>query len=283
MGPLLPGTVIPALPEPALAVNYSHEAAALFERGELEIDCWKCSPPGTVAGTDLAIDSGIPAYVHFPFDLGKPSFADTDWDEVAQILDDTGTRFVNVHLNAKKSDFLDLSKAGEREAVRERFLRGLSIVVDRFGADRVIAENVIYRGEEGAYIRASVEPDLITEVIAESGCLLLLDTAHATISVRYLGSESVQAYIEALPVDRIAEVHLTGAVHDGNRYRDSMPMTELDWTTAARAIEKIRHGDWRMPWAVALEYGGIGASYEWRSESAVIRDEVARLAELLRG
>ena len=98
-----------------------------------------------------------------------------------------------------------------------------------------------------------------------------------------MGSESVQAYIEALPVDRIAEVHVTGAVHHGNRYRDSMPMTELDWTTAAWAIEKIRHGDWRMPWAVALEYGGIGASYEWRSESAVIRDEVARLAELLRG
>ena len=36
-----------------------------------------------------------------------------------------------------------------------------------------------------------------------------------------------------------------------------------------------------MPWLVAFEYGGIGPNFEWRSESAVIAEQVPRMAALV--
>jgi uncharacterized protein (UPF0276 family) len=157
----------------------------------------------------------------------------------------------------------------------------LDAMVKRFGAERVVAENVIYRGEAGQYLRPSVDPRLISEVIAEAGCLFLLDMAHAVISCSYLGEAHVDRYISALPCDLLGELHITGAVHDGNRLRDSMPLTECDWDLAQWCIQNAFNGSWRKPWVTSLEYGGIGPTYDWRNDPVVIESELRRLGTLL--
>jgi hypothetical protein len=77
-------------------------------------------------------------------------------------------------------------------------------------------------------------------------------------------------------------MHITGAVHDGSRLRDSMPMTEADWDLAEWSLNKALDGAWRRPWIVALEYGGLGPTFEWRSDIGVLESELKRLDKLVR-
>jgi uncharacterized protein (UPF0276 family) len=53
------------------------------------------------------------------------------------------------------------------------------------------------------------EPDFVAEVIAETGCGLLLDLAHARVSADVLGC-SVRDYLAQLPLERAVEFHLSG-------------------------------------------------------------------------
>jgi uncharacterized protein (UPF0276 family) len=265
------------------AINYSAAARRLLEQGAIDFDLWKSAPRPAWQEEARASNPPRPLYLHFPLDVGEPDFAEkNDWDEIARQLDETDTPFLNVHLNARREHFPEVSGDTKSawNAVRDQFLRHLSLVTERFGAERIIAENVIYRGAEGQYLRASVEPELITEVVAQSGCGLLLDTAHARITCAYLDTP-VEAYIEALPVAQLRELHVTGTQHDGNRLRDSMPLSEEDWATVRWVLSHVHAGRWPAPWVAALEYGGIGSSYEWRSDPQVIAKELPILQGLV--
>lgn len=283
-----------------LAINYSPAARTLLEEGAIDFDLWKCAPEHPHLTADArACCVPCPLYLHFPLDVGAPDFAErTDWSEVERLLGETGTPFVNVHLNARREHFPEVNSGTdperERAAVCDRFLRHLGLAAARVGADRLIAENVIYQGEGAPCLRASVEPDLICDVVRESACGLLLDTAHARVTCEYLFEnlsggngrlsveECVTEYIAALPCGRLRELHVTGAQYDLNgRLRDSMPMTDGDWRTARWVLQEVRAGRWPAPWAVALEYGGVGPSYEWRSDPQVIAEQLPELRAML--
>src|SRR5699024_11528494 len=66
----------------------------------------------------------------------------------------------------------------------------INVVADRFGAERVIAENVVYRSYEGDMLRPIIDPDVIARIIRETGCGFLLDTAHARMTCKYLEARS---------------------------------------------------------------------------------------------
>ncbi len=274
---------------PETAVNYSLAAKHLWEQGEISFDRWKCGAPGSSIGPEQAADTGLPSCIHFPLDAGDPAFFESDWDLIKQQMNETGTPFLNLHLNAKRSFFTEASLEGERKMVRDRFLTAVDGACRIFGPDKVICENVIYRGENGPYLRASVEPDLITEVIKETGAGLLLDTAHARITCEYLDGIETLDYLEQLPLEAIREVHVTGSLETDGRLRDSMPMTTVDWLNAFRVLsqcgQKERSGQQRLagrPWLVALEYGGVGKGYEWRSDPMVIKQDLLFLSELVK-
>lgn len=266
------------------ALNFSPAAKVLLADGAIAFDLWKSAPYGPWREEARSSRPPLPLYLHFPLDVGELDFADkTNWEEIERQLGETGTPFVNVHLNARREHFPEAaSPEQERFLVRERFLRNLGLVSERFAPERIIAENVIYRGPEGPYLLASVEPEVISGVIEETGCGLLLNTAHARITCDYLGMP-VKTYIEALPVQRLRELHITGTQHDGNRLRDSMPMSDADWTTARWVMERIKAENYPRPWVVALEYGGIGPGYEWRSDPRVITEELPALSALCAG
>ena len=88
-------------------------------------------------------------------------------------------------------------------------------------------------------------------------------------------------YIAALPLDKLRELHITGVqMHEG-RLRDHLPLTENDWEMTAWASAQIRAGAWACPGVVALEYGGVGPAFEWRSDSGVLSEQVPRLYHLI--
>jgi hypothetical protein len=48
------------------------------------------------------------------------------------------------------------------------------------------------------------------------------------------------------------------------------------------ALERIDPGDWARPWTVALEYGGVGEPFKWRSDRAALEAMVPRLYEMVK-
>jgi uncharacterized protein (UPF0276 family) len=64
------------------------------------------------------------------------------------------------------------------------------------------------------------EAQFLTEVLDRTGALLLLDVANVYANARNRGEEPT-ALLDALPLDRIAYVHVAGGAEDGGLYHDT--------------------------------------------------------------
>src|SRR5690606_34682764 len=112
-----------------------------------------------------------------------------------------------------------------------------------------------------------------------------------------------KAYVNALPVHRIREIHVTGievidapiiaklqalGIEEGfyhqaiGRKVDHLPFNELDWQFLTWAFEQIHTGAWHAPEIVAFEYGGVGGMWEKIGERDVIHQQVPRLYQLVK-
>lgn len=258
-----------------LAINWSPQAASLMNQGQIRPDRFKCPDwPDLIAQARAQ----APVYIHFPLHVGEERIAEADWATFERLRQETDTPFINLHLNPKRSFFADPTP----EVIEERLLREVTWVVQRFGAESVIVENVIYFGESGAIPAAGVDPGMISRIVNETGCGLLLDLAHALISALNLGLDP-QAYIAQMPVHALRELHVVGTQHNGERWRDHMAMRAEDFALFDWAMNEIRACRWASPRIVACEYGGIGEIFAWRSEESVIASQFPRLEATVRG
>ncbi len=272
-----------------LAINYSPQAEALAASGAVDFDLFKCPPAWDPVVPEHAPDllrrarAVRPLYLHFPLHAGNGSLRTTDWGRVEEALAQTGTPFVNVHLQAHSRDFpgipADTTDQAHVRRILDALAQDVALVTARFGPERVIAENVVYRGADGKILLPCVDPAVIGEVVVQAGCGFLLDLAHARLTAAALGLDA-QEYTARLPVARLRELHVTGAQPHEGRLRDSMAMGAEDWALVEWAMARIADGAWGKPWAVAFEYGGVGPGFEWRSEASVIAEQLPRLKKL---
>jgi uncharacterized protein (UPF0276 family) len=270
-----------------LAINYSPNAAVLVRSGAAAIDLFKCPypfDPAVHAYSPTLLDDAErlrPTYIHFPLNTCDGTITPESLAETARWRERTRTPYINVHITLREEAPAvdDLSPAFVAEA-SGRIARDIDVLVRAFGADAVIAENVIYRVGQTGPSAACTWPEAIAKVIRDTGCGLLLDTSHARISASQLGVP-IEEYIERLPVERLRELHVTGARLDGDPAWDSMPMSEDDWQVAEWVLRRIREGAFARPWTVALEYGGVGPIFDWRSEADEIRSEIERMRAIL--
>jgi uncharacterized protein (UPF0276 family) len=259
------------------AINYSKQAARLVEQGDIEIDRFKCPD-----WPDLIVEASrlCPVAVHFTLQAGNGKIQETDWELVESLLQQTGTHYVNLHLAPERSDFpgmaVDTRRAADRRLVIDRLITDVQAVVHRFGAERVILENVPYRVEDGTVIRPGVEPDAIGEVLQATGCGLLLDISHARIAARQLEMDE-RAYMAALPVNRLRELHFTGLHNLDGRWQDHLPVLDDDWPVLDWVLKRVRQGEWAQPGMLAFEYGGVGDKFAWRSDPNIIAEQAPRL------
>jgi uncharacterized protein len=264
------------------AINYSLPAASLLAEGKIELDCFKCPNwPHLV----FEARPGRPFAVHFNLEAGRPGQPSPDLDAVQDLLDATGTRYVNLHLSSKKTDFpgypADSCASGLSQTILDTMRRDLARIVDRFGAHRVIAENAPYQGAAGRAMRPASEPENIRRIIEEAGCGLLLDISHARISAHYLGMDAHE-YMDALPVASLREMHFTGLLEVNGLVEDHYPARPEDWSELEWVLEKIRSQAWSQPDMLAFEYGGIGGHFEARTDPTVIANQVPRLYAMAR-
>lgn len=291
------------------AVHYSRAAATLLANGRITIDRFKCP-----AWPDLivSVEKQPGAYVHFPLKAGAGNgdAIDTetrrpaDWRKVEALLAQTSTPFVNIHLAPTAEDHpgisLDTDDPAHIASVTECLIRDVQSVVARFGADRVIVENDHDNG--GLHLRPAYLPEVISRVVAATGCGFLLDLAHVRLAAQAVGVDPY-AYLVALPVRQIREMHVSGVQPFGERFvamldrggvsptvmqryvgrlMDHLPMTEQDWDFTTWALEQAREGVWGRPWVVAMEYGGVGPLWAAVTEEDVVAAQVPRLYHLVK-
>ncbi|MGC9523032.1 MAG: DUF692 family multinuclear iron-containing protein [Anaerolineae bacterium] len=288
------------------AVNYSSAAAELMARGAITTDRFKCPAwPDLIDRLTSAMPQ-IPIHVHFPLlvgtGLGHPIDTETgsvpDWARIEDLMARTGTRWVSAHLGPRPEDHPGLAERPWKDQVRtvtDALIHDLEPLVARFGAERVVGENIFEFF--GMHLRAAVMPEVLTTVIETVGCGLLLDLSHARLAARDLGVDA-REYIDALPVNYLRELHVTGIqrfdatwvermkatgvgatkiARLAGQWIDHLPMTEEDWSFFAWAIERIREGAWRTPDIVAFEYGGIGPEFEALTLPKELATQVPRL------
>ncbi len=295
-----------------LAVNYSVALAELVRAGDVACDLYKCPAwpdlIDTLTGKDAA--DSTPIHIHFPLlagtGRGGPISTETggapDWAQIDRLLAQTGTGWVSAHLGPRPEDHPGLAGRPWEEqvaVVTDALIDDLVSLVARFGPEHVVGENIFEY--YGMHLRAAVLPDVLTRAIEAAGCGLLLDLSHARLAAKGLGMDP-QAYIEALPVGRLREVHVTGiqrfdarwigrleaAGFDPDQYElrrdqeiDHLPMTDDDWAFFAWALGRVRTGAWRAPEVVAFEYGGIGALFEPLTIPEVLAEQVPRLHRMV--
>jgi len=266
-----------------LAINYSPQAALLLSEGKIQLDYFKCPDwPDLIAQAQQS----RPAAVHFEIIASSGCLSQKDWSLVDRILDVTGTHYINLHLASNIKDFegfdIDYQEPSQRREIIDRLLTDVCALVNRFGPERVIAENIPYRGIPGhPILRPAGEPEVIREVVETSGCGLLLDISHARMSAHYLGMDEYE-YMQRLPVKHLRELHFAGIHVIHGILRDHLSIQPQDWSALEWVLEKIRCGEWSTPWMLAFEYGGVGEIFEWRSDPQVIAEQVPRLYEMVK-
>jgi uncharacterized protein (UPF0276 family) len=291
-----------------LAVNYSPAAAGLITRGSIAFDAFKCPAWPELIATARTLH---PLYVHLPLTAGR-GLGDavnsetgrvTDWPAMEALLAETGTPFVNVHLQPRARDYpgipVDSASPAHLEQIQANLIRDVQAVVQRCGPERVIVENIY--GGNGAFLRVAYLPEVVRRVVAETGCGFLLDLSHARLAARALGMDE-RAYVESLPLERVREMHLTGIQTFDERWAavlreagldeatvqryegrtmDHLPLIEADWEITAWALGQVQRGAWGRPWAVTLEYGGVGPLWEALTDEQVLSEQVPRLRNLI--
>lgn len=263
------------------AINYSPEAEQLLKDGTIQVDLFKCP-----SWDDLVpqVQQSHPAYVHFGFIAGPNKLRDVDLDWVESWLKTTETGWVNTHLAVSAEDFAD-GEAVTVEGVIDRAIRDIELLGKRFGNENVIIENIPYPdpGWNDGLLKEAVDPTVISQIVEQSGCGLLLDVAHAIRSCEGLGSINLYDYLNAMPVHALREMHVVGlleAVDENGVRQDHYELLDPDWTVVEWSVAQIRDGKWHEPDIMAFEYGGIGPMFETRSKPEIIAEQVPRLYQL---
>jgi len=288
------------------AVNYSPQAAELYQTGRIQVDFFKCPAwPDLIAeAMDIA-----PVYVHFPLRVGdgtgnainNETGQPAEWEWVEGILQQTDTCYVNVHLHPPRlSGVLPDNGYGAVATTEttQRLVCDVEAVVKQFGVDRVIVENG-YNMDHNP-LRPAYFPEVISEVVKITGCGLLFDLSHARMASERLNAP-VEPYVAKLPVHATRELHITGIQYAGDywisrmqqegvapaviencsgRRMDHLPLIDEDWGAMDWAISSIQAGEWRTPDIVALECGGVGSFWQSTCDGNALAEQIPRLYEL---
>ena len=263
------------------AINYSPQAEKLWREGKIQVDLFKCPDWPDLVAQVAEIHA---LYVHCSLRAGGGCLDTSDFAMLREWLETTETLVINTHFWARKSEFPPHAPI-TTEAIIERAVRDVETLGEQFGIERIVIENVPHptRAMADDLLTDVVDPAVITEVVRRSGCGLLLDVAHAIRACEGTGRSDVRAYINAMPLHALRELHIVGILPEPDEYglrHDHFAMTEADWEIAEWAVEQIRLGRWNPPDTLAFEYGGIGEKFAWRSEEAVIAAQAPRLYHL---
>jgi hypothetical protein len=259
-----------------LAVNYSNSLIRLLKEKAVKIDLIKCPDwEGMLAEAQPYGQITL----HFDLEVGLENTFKADFSRIRELLEGTGTPHVNTHLVTPR--YFDPEDPAELEKINALWRREIQIMSDHLGADVVALEHHPCT-TANLHIRPAADPAIFSQVIQDTGCMFLLDLAHARITADNFNID-VKDYIRALPLERLVELHITGIKTHNGVLTDHFELGGGDWAIFRWALEEIHAGHWRKPEIVAFEYGGIGQTFVWRTEYNVLKEQVPLLYEMVTG
>lgn len=286
------------------AVNYSPQVAGLYQAGLVPLDAFKCPPWPDVAAEARKL---APVTIHFPFSVGtgRGDALDNhrgetpDWAEVERWLQETETHFVNLHLTPRCQDHPhiphDSLEPAHVQEITAAMMKDVEGVVKRWGAERVIVEND--HGWNEKELMVACLPQVISAIVENTGCGMLLDLSHIRLAAQRLGQDPL-SLLDQLPLDRTQEIHITGIQHlpddvlvrmraNGvpeskietyfDRPLDHLPLTERDWPWMSWLAEAYRQGKLGAPWLTALECGGVGPLWQALTDQQALAAQIPPL------
>ena len=135
----------------------------------------------------------------------------------------------------------DLLPFPRTRARLQRIADNVARTQDALGRQVLIENPALYldlRGHEMS------ETDLLSELVAATGCGLLLDVNNVHVTGNNMGTDA-RAYIDALPAAAVGEIHLAGHTPDPQQGQALLidshdaPVAESVWALYAYAIERI--------------------------------------------
>lgn len=259
-----------------LAVNYSSPLINLIKNKTIQLDLIKC--PDWDGMLSVAEGHGQ-VTIHFDMDAGLGNTFNVDFARIRALMDRTFTPHVNTHLVTPKH--FDPDNPVEVEKIKRLWRDEILLMIDHFGSDAVALEQFPYT-ESTPNIKVATEEGTFSQVINDTGCRLLLDLSHAAITADTRQID-VRDYIRALPLERLAEIHINGIKPYNGVLTDHFELGPQDWDLLEWALDEISSGHWRKPEIVAFEYGGVGQTFMWRTNPEVLKTQVPILYKMVHG
>ncbi len=174
---------------------------------------------------------------------------DAPW--VSDHLCFTGAAGVRVH---------DLVPLPYTAPVRDHLVDRIRRVQDRTGVPFAVENVSSYLAYRGSLM---AEWDFLAEVAEQADCALLLDVNNIFVSSVNHGFDPM-VYLEAVPVDRVVQIHLAGhSVKDGYRLdTHDHPVCDEVWALYAEAVRRIG------PVTTLIEWDGHIPSFARLQEEA---------------
>jgi uncharacterized protein (UPF0276 family) len=191
------------------------------------LDAVRARYPLAMHGVSLSIGSTDPFDRDYLRAL-KQLAAEVDPIWISDHLCWTGNGGINSH------DLLPLPYTGEAVA---HVAARIGEVQDFLGREILIENVSTYVSFANAEME---EAGFLTEIVRRSGCRILLDVNNVYVSSRNHGFDA-DAYIAALPAERIWQIHLAGHSDYGNYVIDTHdhPVRDEVWALYERTLERI--------------------------------------------
>jgi len=265
-----------------IACNYYLETVQLFDDGIIDVDYFKY--PAEMFHMPLMNDLDAfeafcgkltakrPILLHGiypgPHDLSSPTMQHDFSDEITNsLIGMTQTPGLSFHAAfSKLPDDIPFSKTFGT------IIDNAIFVKNKYrDMDFVSIENFDY-SRWGDLIR----PEIITELINETGCDFLLDISHAYCASRELGMD-YHGYLKALPLEKVVEIHINGWIENEN---GRMCHTKINGEAYKAIGEVLRHC---RPKIITVEYGRpndrIGSGCPVMSPDRVNQDAKKEIVE----
>lgn len=257
-----------------LAVNYSSPLIRLIKENRIQVDLIKC--PDWEGMLPVALPYGK-ITIHFDLKVGLGLTFKVDFDRLKWFKEQTETPHFNTHLVTPRN--FNVRSSDDKQKIGALWRQEINLLTQNFDPANVALEHFPYT-KSTPHIEYAANAEIFSEVIQDTGCMFLLDLAHARITADTLNID-VKDYIESLPLARLVEMHITGVqIHNGV-LTDHFGLDQNDWEVLDWALENIREKKWREPEIVAFEYGGIGEIFAWRTSVDVIKSQVPRLYDMV--
>lgn len=256
-----------------LAANWSAALEKLLRKVDPPVDYLKLPLGRDAAAHARAARAHRPILLHGwgpPYRTGLPGIPEPD--ALQTLARDSHTPYLSVHLDLQPEDL----PAPTRRAALRRTRDSVARLRDLTGLDVLLENMPHYAWSERP--RFVTDPDFIHDALDVTGAHLLLDLAHARVAAHHR-HEDADAYLNALPLERAHEIHVSGPRLESDGLRDRhLPMGAQDHALLERTLERAPRVR-----VLTLEYGGIpdlGRTRDGR-EVRLSRNDTGALLEQL--